>query len=89
MAKGKRKVVWFSYQNDKDIFDFLKKQGNFSKYIKKLIQRDMKLKQQGIDEELLQYIDKIIESRLSQFVLVTKHEEVTDDTIYNKLDDYF
>lgn len=70
MAKGKRKVVWFNLELEKELLQHAEAKNNFSEYVKRLIRDDLHFEQSGIDPKLLEYLDNLLVSRLAGLISV-------------------
>lgn len=50
MATKKSKIIHFDIEKEKEMLDFIKKQPNFTKFVKTLIEREMNIGTTGVKD---------------------------------------
>lgn len=77
---GKRKHFYFS-SRFQYVLDHIENQPNHSQYIIDLVIKDMERKEKGIDPEILEHVNQLVNARLENInIVVNNKNDLTKDS---------
>lgn len=74
MARGQRKHLYFAVQYQ-HVLEHIEKKSNESQYIIDLVIKDMEREKKGIDPDILEHVNQLVNARLANVKVVSEEKE--------------
>lgn len=86
---SKLKAVYFNKNTEADLLSFADNISNFSEWVKRKIRQELQFQKTGVDPEIKNLIEKLIETKLAGKVINNASPKEVKDDILGDLERFF